>query len=76
MGERDDETGRYTGEYPREDFLNAIKDSDQLLGTGEIADVVGCAHDTAYKRLQYLENEGVITSQKVGNTLLWLLEDS
>jgi len=75
MGERDEETGRYTGEYPREAFLNAIKDSDQMLGTGEIADIVGCAHDTAYKRLQYLENEGVLTSQKVGNTLLWLIDE-
>lgn len=71
MGERDDDTGQYTDEYPEEAFLDAITNSDQMLGTGEIADSVGCAHDTAYKRLQKLEEEGVIGSQKVGNTIVW-----
>jgi DNA-binding IclR family transcriptional regulator len=75
MGQRDDETGRYTGEYPREAFLETIQASDQMLGTGEIADAVGCAHDTAYKRLQELEEEGLLESQKVGNTLLWVLTE-
>jgi DNA-binding Lrp family transcriptional regulator len=42
-----------------------------MAGTGEIADHVGCAHDTAYKRLQELEKEGIISSRKMGNTLLW-----
>ena len=71
MGERDDKTGQYTDEYPEEAFLDAIRNADQMLGTGEIADSVGCAHDTAYKRLQKLEEEGVIVSQKVGNTIVW-----
>jgi len=71
MGERDDKTGKYTDEYPEEAFLDAIRNADQMLGTGEIADSVGCAHDTAYKRLQKLEEEGVIVSQKVGNTIVW-----
>jgi predicted ArsR family transcriptional regulator len=75
MGKRDDETGRYTGEYSRETFINIIRNSDQMLGTGEIADAVGCAHDTAYKRLQELESEGLLESQKVGNTLLWILNE-
>ena len=75
MGERDEKTGKYTGEYPRQDFLNAIKNSEQLLGTGEIADIVGCSHDTSYKRLQKLEDEGIVISQKVGNTLLWLIDE-
>jgi len=29
-----------------------------MAGTGEIADRVGCAHDTAYKRLQRMEKMG------------------
>jgi len=74
MGERDDETGQYTDEYPEEDFLNAIREADQMLGTGEIAASVGCAHDTAYKRLQELEDNGVLGSQKVGNTIVWFIE--
>ena len=71
MPDRDEETGRYTGEYSDEDFLNAIGSEGGMAGTGEIADQVGCAHDTAYKRLKRMENEGLLTSQKVGNTLLW-----
>ena len=74
MGERDDETGQYTDEYPEQAFLEAIRKADQMLGTGEIAESVGCAHDTAYKRLQELEDRGVLGSQKVGNTIVWFIE--
>ena len=71
MSHRDEETGRYTGEYSDEDFLNAIRNEGGMAGTGEIADRVGCAHDTAYKRLKRMEDEDLLSSQKVGNTLLW-----
>ncbi|MFC7021158.1 helix-turn-helix domain-containing protein [Halomicroarcula sp. GCM10025743] len=71
MPHRDEETGRYTGEYSTEDFLDAIANQGGMAGTGEIATQVGCAHDTAYKRLQKLEEEGMLSSRKVGNTLLW-----
>mgnify|MGYP000609642100 CR=1 FL=1 len=76
MPDRDEESGRYTGEYSTKDFLNAIRDKEGLAGTGDIADQVGCAHDTAYKRLQQMEKDGLVSSRKVGNTLLWTrLED-
>jgi Mn-dependent DtxR family transcriptional regulator len=71
MPDRDEETGRYTGEYSTEDFLDAINAGDGMAGTGDIADQVGCAHDTAYKRLQRMEKQGLVSSRKVGNTLLW-----
>jgi Mn-dependent DtxR family transcriptional regulator len=76
MPDRDEDSGRYTGEYSTEDFLNAISDKEEMAGTGDIADYVGCAHDTAYKRLQQMEKDGLVSSRKVGNTLLWTrLED-
>lgn len=75
MPDRDEETGQYTGEYATEDFLAAIRSEDGMAGTGEIADIVGCAHDTAYKRLQELEDEGAISSKKFGNTLVWRIND-
>jgi Mn-dependent DtxR family transcriptional regulator len=75
MPDRDEETGRYTGEYSSEDFLSAIKAEDGIAGTGDIAERVGCAHDTAYKRLQQMEREELIRSRKVGNTLLWEVVD-
>jgi DNA-binding IclR family transcriptional regulator len=71
MPDRDEETGRYTGEYSTEDFLDAISVEGGMAGTGDIAERVGCAHDTAYKRLQNMEEEGLVSSRKVGNTLLW-----
>ena len=76
MADRDENTGRYTGKYPDKKFLDTIKNQDGMVGTGEIANTVGCAHDTAYKRLQKLENEEKVSSQKVGNTLVWSLVDS
>jgi len=71
MPGRDEKTGRYTGQYSTDDFLNAIDTEGGMAGTGEIADQVGCAHDTAYKRLQEIEEAGLVSSRKVGNTLLW-----
>ena len=71
MPGRDEETGQYTGQYSIEDFVNAISNANGMAGTGEIADRVGCAHDTAYKRLRRMEEKGLVSSQKVGNTLLW-----
>jgi len=75
MPDRNENTGRYTGKYPTEDFLSAISAEDGLAGTGEIAERVGCAHDTAYKRLQQMEDEGSVVSRKVGNTLVWEIID-
>jgi len=75
MPGRDEETGRYTGQYSIEDFLIAISNANGMAGTGEIADQVGCAHDTAYKRLQRMEEKGIVSSKKVGNTLLWTETD-
>ncbi len=71
MPGRDEETGRYTGQYSVNEFLTAISEQGGVAGTGEIADHVGCAHDTAYKRLQSMEGDGILSSRKVGNTLLW-----
>lgn len=75
MPDRDEETGRYTGEYPDEDFLDAIRGEGGMAGTGDIAAAVGCAHDTAYKRLQRMEGRGMVSSRKIGNTLLWMIVD-
>lgn len=73
MPNRDDETGRYTDEYDIDDFLEAIKSEEGVAGTGEIAKRVGCAHDTAYKRLQRMEQDGLVSARKIGNTILWAI---
>ena len=71
MPDRDEESGRYTGEYSGDDFLQAISKEGGMAGTGEIADRVVCAHDNAYKRLQKMEERELVSSKKVGNTLIW-----
>jgi CRP-like cAMP-binding protein len=40
----------------------------------EVADEVGCKYRTANAKLHELEERGEITSQKVGNAYLWMLE--
>ena len=71
MSGRDEETGQFSDMYSRETFLDAMPDRGEPISTGEVAERVGCAHDTAYKRLQDLEAEDEVMSRKVGNVLLW-----
>jgi len=72
---RNGTSGQFVEKYPREAFLRAIAEADPVAGTGEVANVVGCEHDTAYKRLHRLLDEGVVGKRKVGNMLLWSLTD-
>ena len=76
MGERgrDDKSGKFTEEYPVEEFIEAIRDLDSA-GTTDIADYVGCDRRTAYLKLQALDEDGKVESQKVGNALLWRLPE-
>lgn len=68
---RDTESGRFATEYPRTSFLRAIKDEEGLAATGDIARHVGCSHDTAYKRLTSMENQGLVIQRRFGQTLAW-----
>ncbi len=72
--ERDEESGKFTEEYPQKAFLDAL---DELgpTGTTDVSEYVGCDRRTAYLKLQSLEEDGKITSRKVGNALLWELDD-
>ena len=72
---RNDTSGQFVEKYPRGAFLRAITEAQPVAGTGEVADAVGCKHDTAYKRLHRLLDEGTIEKRKVGNMLLWSLAD-
>jgi Mn-dependent DtxR family transcriptional regulator len=74
--DRDEETGKYTETYPASDFVSALESRDGTAGTQEIANEIGCAYRTAHAKLSELEEEGRITSRKVGNAKLWQLKDS
>jgi CRP-like cAMP-binding protein len=76
MGDRnrDEDSGKFSEEYPQEDFVRALGELG-ASGTTDIAEYVGCDRRTAYLKLQSLEEEGDVESQKIGNALLWNLID-
>ena len=69
---RDEESGKFTEEYPEEDFIKALKEIESS-GTADIAEFVGCDRRTAYLKLNFLEEAGKVESKKIGNALLWEL---
>lgn len=71
---RDDESGKYTETYADADVISAIESAGGMASTTEVAEALGCAYETAYKKLSALEDAGSITSRKVGNARLWLLD--
>lgn len=70
--DRDEESGRFTEEYPEEEFIQALEELGSA-GTTDISNYISCDRRTAYLKLQSLEEEDKVTSQKVGNALLWEL---
>jgi DNA-binding IclR family transcriptional regulator len=72
--DRDEESGKFSEEYPAREFLEAL---DELgpSGTTDVSDYIGCDRRTAYLKLKSLEQEGDVRSTKVGNSLLWELRD-
>jgi DNA-binding MarR family transcriptional regulator len=68
--DRDEESGKFTEEYPLQKFLEALSELGPS-GTTDISDYIGCDRRTAYLKLKTLEEEGEIRSRKVGNSLLW-----
>jgi Mn-dependent DtxR family transcriptional regulator len=73
--DRDDETGRFTETYPREEFIEALKEEGGMAGTTDIAENVGVIRETAYKKLSRMEDDGLVQSKKVGNSLVWMTTD-
>ncbi len=47
-----------------------------MASTQDVADWVGCAYETAYKKLRSLEEERQIESRKVANARLWVISDA
>lgn len=66
---RNDESGRYQEVYSDEEILSLLEGT--RLSTSEVAEQLECHRTTAHDRLTELEAEGKITSNQVGNTLIW-----
>ena len=69
--DRDEESGKYTTSYSNSDFIESIQELNDMAGTSDIAEEIGCTRRTAYTRLKSLEEEGLVESRKVGNSLVW-----
>lgn len=68
MSERDGER------HSDEEYLDAVRKLEPA-GTSDIADAVGVVRQSADYRLRKLEDEGAVTSTKIGNSLAWRLAD-
>ena len=62
-----------SGKYSNEDFYNAVRDH-QPASTKEIAEVVGCSRRWAHDRLGELEDDGHVSSKKIGREVAWFIE--
>lgn len=69
-----DERGQFESEHADGEFLEAV---GQLApaGTKEIADAVGVTRQNADQRLRRLEDVGLVTSKRIGNSLAWSLAE-
>lgn len=68
--ERDDDSGKFTEQYPREAFLRAVAEIENAT-TAKVAEEVGCSYDLAYRRLNDLVEEGEITRTQIGSSFIW-----
>lgn len=68
----EDEDGRR--QYPEQSFIEAIEQSSTPTTT-DVSEYVGCTQQAALYRLNNMEEEGTVTSEKIGNTKVWSLND-
>lgn len=71
--DRDDQ-GQFQSEVSDEEIIAAVKQNEPA-GTQEVADEVGIARQSADYRLRHLQEEGHISVNKVGGSLIWSVND-
>lgn len=69
-----DEGGRWNPQFEDDEFLDAVE-SLPVAGTQHVSDEVGCSYDLAYRRLKRLEENGRVSSEKVGGSFIWFVTD-
>lgn len=68
------ERGQVIETFPPEDVIEVLAEIGPA-GTREVSDRLGSAYETAYKKLRALEDDGQVTSRKVGNARLWFVQN-
>lgn len=68
-------TGRFAKRYPDDGFVTAVEEIGPT-GTQSIADRIGCPRDSAYERLMALAEDGVIETDKIGQSRVWSAKET
>lgn len=71
---QDQETGRFKTVYHDEDLID-ILDDEGPTGTRDVANTLGSTRVHAYNRLRELEEEGRVSSRKIGGSRVWTLAE-
>jgi hypothetical protein len=69
-----DEGGRFQPTNSDREYLEVVA-AREPAGTSEIADTIGVTRQNADRRLRQLEDEGKLTSKKIGSSLAWFLAE-
>ena len=73
MGESErDEQGRFAAIHTDSDVLTAVR-KHEPAATSEVANELNIKRPSADYRLRQLEEEGEVTSKKIGDSLAWSL---
>jgi predicted transcriptional regulator len=69
-----DDRGHFEPDHGDRAYVEAVAEREPA-GTSEIADAVGVTRQNADRRLRRLEEEGVVTCKRIGNSLAWSLSE-
>ena len=69
-GRERNEGGRFEPDHTDGEVLEAVRNHEPA-GTREVADELGIARQSADYRLRRLLDEGRVSKEKVGNSLVW-----
>jgi predicted ArsR family transcriptional regulator len=70
-----DEQGRVEPRYTDDEVVDAVREHEPAA-TKEVAGALDMARQSADYRLRKLEEEGSVKSKMVGNSLVWMVEQS
>ncbi|MDY6776129.1 MAG: hypothetical protein SV253_08690 [Halobacteria archaeon] len=68
-----EKTGEISKKHSDDEYLEAVCEN-QPAGTSEVAESVGVKRQSADYRLRKLKDQSRVTSKKVGNSLVWMVE--
>lgn len=68
------EGGQFETEYTNEEVMEAVAENEPA-STTEVADELGIARQSADYRLRRLLDDERVSKKKVGNSLVWSVEE-